>query len=142
MDKQPISAHDIGMNPTRILAVAGAVTAALATASSLSTPAFASGPPQIDLGNSHCYQSTFRDTTKTGRISFECDYIVNGGSGTVTAAFYSNAGIAHVYPHTGTYFGLDGNCYTDRTTTITARFTDSTGAQDAVTYTVDCTEYE
>jgi hypothetical protein len=131
------------MNTTRTLALTAGAAAALAAAGILAAPALASGPPQVDAGNSNCYQTQNVDTSRDGRDHFTCTNDVTGGTGTLHAAYYVNGTLtktasAPASPSSYTYFELNGSCEYDQPLTILARFTDSTGAQDSATYTVTC----
>ena len=128
------------MKFTRIAVIAGAVTTAFGM---FAPPALASGPPVVDLSNSRCFQTQWADaTTGDMRLKFWCDYYVNGGTGTVTAAYFITNGYNGYLSHTGNNFSnFEGLCFYDSTMTITARFTDSIGASDAVTYSLNCDLY-
>ncbi len=107
-------------------------------------PALASGPPQVDLNNSGCFQTQWvDDNTGDMRLKFWCNYTVNGGTGAVTVAYFITNGYNGTLSHSGnTFSNFEGRCFDNSTMTITARFTDSIGASDAVTYSLNCQDYQ
>lgn len=131
------------MTPRRALALTGLATAALLTAGAFAAPAGASGPPQVDP-DSYCYQTAYLDDNPDGQMRFECDYTVYGGTGTVTATYYNTGGLGIARtPYYGPgydFFWYTGICFSNTPVTITARFTDSTGAQDSKTLSFTCAD--
>jgi hypothetical protein len=128
------------MTPIKTLALTltGTVTAALATTAVLAAPAHASDPLQVY--SSECSQTVYGTDVKDGRSRFECSWSVTGGTGTITATYTGAPGLKYT-DHDGayTYFNFyNAICTDNHLTTVTARFTDSTGAFIDSTGTITC----